>query len=60
MFMTRFTALEGLAPQGGDDRPRTFAPAATHRYPFVVTFSDSGTGGADNTHQAASTTVAHD
>jgi hypothetical protein len=35
----------------------TFAPAATHRYQFTVTFPDSGTGGADNAYQGASTSV---
>ena len=35
----------------------TFAPAADHRYQFTVNFPDSGTGGADNAYQGASTTV---
>ena len=37
-----------------------FPAAATHRYTFVVTFPDSGTGGADNAYQGASTTVEYD
>lgn len=35
----------------------TFAPTAKHRYAFVVTFPDGGTGGADNAFQGTSTTV---
>jgi spore coat-associated protein N len=38
----------------------SFAPGATHRYTFVVTFPDGGTGGADNAYQGASTTVEYD
>jgi hypothetical protein len=34
-----------------------FAAGVTHRYEFVVTFPDGGTGGADNTYQGASTSV---
>jgi spore coat-associated protein N len=37
-----------------------FAAGATHRYTFVVSFPDSGTGGADNAYQAASTTTEYD
>jgi spore coat-associated protein N len=38
----------------------TFAPNATHRYTFAVTFPDGGTGGADNAYQGASTTTEYD
>ena len=38
----------------------TYAPGATHRYQFVVSFPDGGTGGADNAYQGASTTVDYD
>jgi spore coat-associated protein N len=38
----------------------TFAANVTHRYQFTVNFPDSGTGGADNTYQSASTTVEYD
>jgi spore coat-associated protein N len=34
-----------------------FAPNATHRYVYTMTFPDGGTGGADNAYQGASTTV---
>jgi hypothetical protein len=35
----------------------TFAANETHRYQFVVTFPDGGTGGADNSYQGAQTSV---
>lgn len=35
----------------------TFAAGAAHRYEFVVTFPEGGTGGADNAYQGASTSV---
>lgn len=35
----------------------TFAAGELHRYKFVVTFPDGGSGGADNSYQSASTTV---
>jgi spore coat-associated protein N len=38
----------------------SFAAGVTHSYTFVVTFPDSGTGGADNAYQSASTTVEYD
>jgi spore coat-associated protein N len=38
----------------------TYAPGATHRYQFVVSFPDGGTGGADNAYQGAATTVEYD
>ncbi len=38
----------------------TFAPAATHRYTFNVTFPDTGLNGADNAYQSAATTVEYD
>lgn len=35
----------------------TFAPGATHRYAFNVTFPNGGSNGADNAYGGASTTV---
>jgi spore coat-associated protein N len=36
-----------------------FAPNATHRYVYTMTFPDGGTAGADNAYQGASTTVGY-
>ena len=38
----------------------TFAANETHRYQFVVTFPDGGTGGADNSYQGSQTSVEYD
>jgi hypothetical protein len=38
----------------------TFAASETHRYQFVVTFPDGGTGGADNSYQGSQTSVEYD
>lgn len=38
----------------------TYAPAATHRYQFTVSFPEGGLNGADNAYQGASTTVEYD
>lgn len=38
----------------------TFAINEKHRYQFVVTFPDGGTGGADNSYQGAQTSVQYD
>lgn len=38
----------------------TFAADETHRYQFVVTFPDGGTGGADNSYQGSQTSVEYD
>ncbi len=38
----------------------SYAPAAVHRYRFVVTFPDGGSNGADNAYRGASTTVRYD
>ncbi len=36
-----------------------FAPGATHRYVYTMTFPDGGVNGADNVYQGASTTVGY-
>jgi spore coat-associated protein N len=36
-----------------------FAPGATHRYVYTMTFPDGGANGADNAYQGASTTVGY-
>lgn len=38
----------------------TYAPGATHRYQFTVTFPDGGSGGADNAYQNTSTSTEYD
>jgi hypothetical protein len=38
----------------------TYAANEAHRYQFVVTFPDGGTGGADNTYQGSQTSVEYD
>jgi spore coat-associated protein N len=51
------TVYSGTIAGMGSTTLGTFAAAVTHRYQFVVTFPDSGTGGADNSYQGASTSV---
>ena len=51
------TVYSGTIGGMGNTTLGTFAAGETHRYEFVVTFPDTGSGGADNAYQGTRTTV---
>jgi hypothetical protein len=51
------TVYSGTIGGMGSTTLGTFPAGATHRYAFVVTFPDGGTGGADNSYQGSQTSV---
>lgn len=51
------TVYSGTLAGMGTTSLGTYAASAKHRYQFVVTFPDGGTGGADNAYQGGQTSV---